>query len=186
MGLWRLILRLIVGSLYVGHGTQKLFGWFGGGGLRETAETMEKLDLEPGRENAAAAGLAETTGGVLVAAGAAMPLGASLLTGTMLTAIKRVHLQKGPWVTNGGYEYPLVAIALLLALTETGPGKASVDALLGRERSGAGWAAMAFGTGAFGAYLVEKLAERHLPSPISWVEEHVPEGGHLVPIPHAA
>jgi putative oxidoreductase len=135
---------------------------------------MEKLGLKPGREHAAVAGLAETTGGTLLAAGAAMPLAGAALTATMLTAIKRVHLQNGPWVTKGGYEYPLVTILFVLGLIETGPGKASLDAILGRERSGAGWAAMAFGTGALGAYAVEKLAERNIPSPIAWVEHHAP------------
>ncbi|HWE81093.1 MAG TPA: DoxX family protein [Gaiellaceae bacterium] len=177
MGLWRLTLRVTVGLLFIGHGTQKLFGWFGGEGLDGTGKIMAKTGLAPGREHALAAGLAEAGGGVLLASGAAMPVAASTLTGVMMTAIKRVHLQNGPWVTKGGYEYPLVVIATLLGLVEMGPGKLSVDGLFGSERSGAGWAAMAFGAGAVGAYAVETIADRNLPSPIAWVEDHRP-GSH--------
>jgi putative oxidoreductase len=106
-----------------------------------------------------------------------MPIAASTLSAVMMTAIKRVHLQNGPWVTKGGYEYPLVVTAVLLGLVEIGPGKLSVDCLVGSKRSGAGWAAMAFGGGALAAYTVEAIAERNLPSPIAWLEDHRP-GSH--------
>jgi putative oxidoreductase len=128
MKLGRLLLRLIVGGYFIGHGTQKLFGWFGGHGLEGTGQFFEgTLGLRPGKHHALAAGLGETGGGTLVLLGAATPLGSAALIATMLTAINRVHLKNGPWVSDGGYEYNLVLIAAALALAETGPGPLSVD-----------------------------------------------------------
>jgi putative oxidoreductase len=151
MKIGRLLLRLTVGSLFIGHGTQKLFGWFGGRGLDATANMFEHTGLRPGRRNAIAAGAAEAGGGTALALGLATPLAASVLSATMLTAIHRVHLKNGPWVTNGGYEYNLVLIAAVLALAEVGPGELSLDAALGQERSGPGWALAALALGAVGA-----------------------------------
>ena len=151
MKIGRLLLRLVVGGLFVGHGTQKLFGWFDGPGLDTTAQGFEQLGLRPGRPNAIAAGAAEAGGGALLAVGLETPFAASVLTATMLTAIHRVHAKNGPWTTNGGYEYNLVLIAAALALAEVGPGALSLDAARGRERSGSGWALAALVTGALGA-----------------------------------
>ena len=128
MKIGRLLLRLIVGGLFFGHGTQKLFGWFGGHGLDATSQAFDGLGLRPGRGNAIAAGAAEAGGGAALALGLATPLTASILTGTMLTAIHRAHLKNGPWLTNSGYEYNLVLIAAALALAEVGPGELSLDA----------------------------------------------------------
>src|ERR1039458_3355626 len=134
MKIGRLLLRLVVGGLFVGHGTQKLFGWFGGNGLDATAQGFEQLGLRRGRKTAIAAGAAEAGGGALLAVGLATPLAASILIATMLTAIHRVHGPEGPWLTDGGYEYNLVLIAAALALVEGGPGGLSLDGALGRER----------------------------------------------------
>ena len=161
MKIGRLLLRLTVGGFFVGHGTQKLFGWFGGNGLDATAQGFEQLGLRPGRRNAIAAGSAEAGGGALLATGLATPLAASVLTATMMTAIKTVHAKNGPWLSNGGYEYNVVLIAAALALVEVGPGGLSLDAALGRERSGSGWTLLALtaGTlGAVGAHLVAAAA----------------------------
>ena len=136
MRLGRLLLRLIVGGLFFGHGTQKLFGWFGGHGLDGTAGMFEQLGMRPGKRNAIAAGAAEAGGGAAMALGLATPLAAASLISVMLTAIKRVHLDKGPWVANGGYEYNLVLIAAALAVADVGPGAPSVDVALGREWTG--------------------------------------------------
>jgi len=140
-----------VGGFFVGHGTQKLFGWFGGNGLDATAAHFESLGLRPGRRHALAAGTAEAGGGALIALGAATPLAASVLTATMLTAINRVHLKNGPWASKGGYEYNVVLIAAALALAETGPGSPSVDAARGDRMHGPGWALGALALGAAGA-----------------------------------
>lgn len=159
MNIARLLLRLTIGILFVGHGTQKLFGWFGGGGLDETGQFFEKIGMRPGRRNALAAGLAETGGGAGIALGLATPFSAATLNGTMLTAIHRVHLKNGPWVSDGGYEYNAVLIAALLLLAEQGPGGLSLDAALGTERSGTGWALATLLLGAAGALGAHKLAE---------------------------
>jgi putative oxidoreductase len=161
----RLLLRLTVGGFFFGHGTQKLFGWFGGPGLDATAQGFESLGMRPGRRNAIAAGAAEAGGGAALALGAATPLAASTLTATMLTAIHRVHLRNGPWVTSGGYEYNVVLIAAVLALVEVGPGALSVDHLLGRERSGAFWTLAALAAGAAGALGAHLAAEAQAAPP---------------------
>jgi putative oxidoreductase len=146
-----LLLRATVGGFFIGHGTQKLFGWFGGHGLEATGQMFESLGLRPGRRNAIAAGAAETAGGALLAAGLATPVGAAVITATMLTAIHRVHLKNGPWTTNGGYEYNAVLIAAALTLAEIGPGKPSLDDALGLNMSGPAWAAAAALGGVAGA-----------------------------------
>jgi putative oxidoreductase len=151
MKIGRLLLRLSLGGFFVGHGTQKLFGWFGGYGLKGTADAFESMGLRPGRVHATAAGLAEAGGGAAVALGYRTPLATSALIATMLTAIKRVHLKNGPWITDGGYEYNAVLIVAALTLAELGPGPLSIDAIRRRQRSGARWALLALTLGAAGA-----------------------------------
>lgn len=145
------LLRAIVGGLFIGHGLQKLAGKFGGDGIEGTAENFEYLGLRPGKLHATAAGAAEAGGGALLAAGALTPIASTLLTGTMITAIKTVHLSNGPWAGNSGYEYNLVLIAIVFALTDAGPGDWSLDAANGRETWGAGWALAALAAGAIGS-----------------------------------
>ena len=164
MKIGRLVLRLTVGSLFFGHGTQKLFGWFGGHGLDATANMFDSIGMRPGNRNAIAAGLAEAGGGAGIALGLATPLSASVLIATMLTAVNRVHLKNGPWATNGGYEYNIVLIAAVLALVEAGPGELSFDHLLGSERSGPAWTLVAAALGAAGALGAHLAAESH-PAP---------------------
>jgi putative oxidoreductase len=150
MNVARLAARVVIGGLFIGHGTQKLKGWFGGPGIEGTAGMMESLEMHPPRRNAVAAGAIETVGGAMLAAGFATPLASAALIGTMITAIRKVHLPKGPWNMEGGYEYNLVLIASLLALAEEGPGDVSLDAALGIEKSGVNWTlfALALGAGA--------------------------------------
>jgi putative oxidoreductase len=123
---------------------------------------MDKPELRPARHQAVAASLAETVGGALVALGAATPLAAALLNGSMFTAIRKVHLAKGPWNTQGGYEYNLVLIAALTALVESGPGRPSVD---GERWSGTGWALAAVAAGAAGSAAAIELGRRAEPEP---------------------
>ena len=163
MDLGRTALRLVIGPLFVGHGTQKLFGWFGGHGLDGTGAFFEKLGLKPGRRQATAAGASETLGGALLTLGALTPVAGGLITGTMITAIRKVHLAKGPWATNGGYEYNLTLIAAMLALTEAGPGRPSVDDAVFPRLRGNGWALAQFAASAAGAALL--TSERTSPEP---------------------
>jgi putative oxidoreductase len=156
----RLATRAVVGGLFIGHGTQKLFGWFGGPGREGTEQMMTSLELRPGKHHALAAGASEALGGALVAAGLATPLASSALIGTMITAIRKVHLRNGPWVTNGGYEYNLVLIATLLSLAESGPGELSLDHAFGIERRGLKWALTALALGAAASTAVIEYGRR--------------------------
>jgi putative oxidoreductase len=167
MKIGRLLLRIVVGGFFVGHGTQKLFGWFGGDGLKATASGFEQMGLRPGRVHASAAGLAEAGGGALLLTGLQTPLAAAAITATMLTAIRTVHVKNGPWVTDGGYEYNVVLVAAVLALAELGPGPVSLDGLRGRERAGARWALAALaagGAGAAGVYLSQRQTSQQAPA----------------------
>lgn len=159
MRIARFLLRVTVGALFVGHGTQKLKGWFGGHGLEATSNMFETLGLRPGRRNAVAAGAAEAGGGAALALGLATPFASAALIGTMLTAINRVHLKNGPWITNQGYEYNLVLILAAALIAELGPGPISIDHLLGTEKSGPEWGIGALAMGAAGAYAVHRIAE---------------------------
>ena len=160
----RLLLRATVGGFFVGHGTHKLFGWFGGRGLDETAQMFESLGLHPGRVHATAAGAAEAGGGAALALGFQTPLAASTLIATMLTAINRVHLKNGPWATSGGYEYNAVLIAVAAALAELGPGPISLARLFGTERKGLRWGLFALAAGSAGAAGAHLYAESQKPA----------------------
>jgi putative oxidoreductase len=153
MSVGRLVARAVIGGLFIGHGTQKLFGWFGGPGRAGTEGIMESLQMRPAKVHAFAAGAAETLGGGLLVAGLATPEAAAILTGVMTTAIKKVHLANGPWAANGGWEYNAVMIATVVALAETGPGDLSLDHTLGIERTGPAFALGALGTGVAAAAL---------------------------------
>ena len=164
MGLFRLVARTTIGLLFVGHGTQKLLGWFGGGGPEGTAKFFEQVGLRPGRRHALAAGGAEAGGGLAFAMGAATPLAAAALSGVMITAIKTVHWEKGIWTSAGGYEYNLVLLVAVFGLTENGPGDWSIDGLLGRKRWGTVWALAALAAGAAGSAAMlaaARLEEEH-------------------------
>jgi putative oxidoreductase len=146
-----LVLRLVVGLLFFGHGMQKLGGWFGGGGIEGTAQGFEGMGLKPGRDNAVAAGVSEAGGGALLAAGLATPLAATMIIGAMGSAVWHVHKANGPWVTKGGWEYNAVLTAAALAIAAEGPGDLSLDHALGTERSGVGVALAALGAGLAGS-----------------------------------
>jgi putative oxidoreductase len=136
MRLAKLATRVLIGGLFVGHGTQKLKGWFDGPGIEGVTGMMEQLGMQPARRNAYAAGLSETVGGGLLALGLFTPLASSMLAGTMSVAIAKVHAPNGPWVSKGGWEYNAVLIAAVLAIAEDGPGAFSLDHALGLERPG--------------------------------------------------
>ncbi|MCW2703914.1 MAG: DoxX family protein [Blastococcus sp.] len=160
MSVGRLVTRTVIGGLFIGHGTQKLFGWFDGPGPAGTAAMMESLDMRPGKVHALLGGITETVGGSLLAAGLATPLASAALTGVMTTAIKKVHLPHGPWAANGGWEYNAVMIGAVTALAETGPGDLSLDHLLGIERSGPAWALAALAAGVGTAALTMAVGSR--------------------------
>jgi putative oxidoreductase len=140
-------LRVLVGGLFVAHGAQKLFGAFGGHGLEGTAGFFENLGLEPAKAQAAAAGASELGGGALLAIGVATPVAAAVLIAVMTAAIATVHAPKGPWATEGGWEYNAVLIAAVLTVAAAGGGALAPDR---RRRGGAGAALGALVLGAAG------------------------------------
>jgi putative oxidoreductase len=143
-------LRIVAGLLMAGHGAQKLFGSFGGHGIAGTGQFFESLGLRPGQRHARLAGLSEFGGGLLLALGLLTPLGAAAIIGVMTVAILTVHLPKGPWATEGGYEYNVVLIAIAFALGCAGPGGWSLDHALGLNTGGVGWGLAALGAGVLG------------------------------------
>ncbi len=168
MTLGLLILRVVVGLLFVGHGTQKLFGWFGGHGLQGTAGFMDSLGMRPGRRHALAAGVAEAGGGLLLALGLLTPLAAVLIISVMVVAIATVHAKNGVWNTSQGYELNLTYIAVAFATVAIGAGDWSLDNALGLDIAGAGWAlaALAVGIiGGLGAIGAGRLASRETAGP---------------------
>lgn len=152
------LVRVLLGGLMIGHGAQKLFGWFGGHGPDGTGRFFESLGLRPGKRNAVAAGAAEAGGGALIALGLLTPLGGAAVTGAMATAIATVHGPRGPWVSEGGWEYNAVIIGTAAAITDAGPGPLSLDAARGRERWGSGWAAAQLAAGLAGSAAIMALA----------------------------
>ena len=125
-----LVLRLVLGGVFIAHGAQKLFGWFGGPGLQGTAGFFEKLGIRPGSVTALLAGLAEFGGGLLVLLGLLTPLGALAVIVVMIVAILRVHLPNGFFNTSGGYEFNLTLIGIAVALILAGSGAYGLDAVL--------------------------------------------------------
>ncbi|MCY9693187.1 DoxX family protein [Paenibacillus alginolyticus] len=125
-----LIIRAVIGLLMIGHAGKKLFGLFGGGGVKGTAGFMESIGLKPGVFMAVSAGLLEGSGGLLFAAGLWTWVGALCLMISMLVAIAKFHGANGIWGENNGYEYNLVMIAVLLGVAFTGAGALSIDAFL--------------------------------------------------------
>jgi putative oxidoreductase len=150
MDLALLVLRVVIGLLFVGHGSQKLFGVFGGAGLKGTADVFDALRLRPGRLHASAGGASELVGGALLALGLVTPVGAALVIAVMVAAVAAVHLPKGIWNADGGYEYNLVTIAAAFALAAVGPGRWSLDTALDIDWASTGWALAALGAGLIG------------------------------------
>lgn len=125
------IARLIVGLAIAAHGAQKLFGWFGGYGLKGTGGFMEGLGLRPGATFALMAGLGELGSGLLITLGWLGGLGPALLIMVMLVAILTVHLPNGFFAANNGWELPGIYIAAALGFIFAGFGTYSLDAWTG-------------------------------------------------------
>jgi putative oxidoreductase len=143
-----LIARLVLGPMMIAHAAQKLLGWFGGYGLAGTGGFMESLGFRPGRSFAAAAALAEVTGGLLITLGLLGPVGPALVLSVMIVAAITVHWKNGLFAGSNGIEVTLLYATGALALALTGPGLFSLDALLGLDRlwtPGLEWVVVAAG-----------------------------------------
>ena len=170
MDLALFVLRLVVGLLFVGHGAQKLFGVFGGGGLEATAGMFDNIGLRPGWLHARVAGTAEFLGGALLALGLFTPFAAAMLIAVMTAAVITVHAPNGIWNSNQGYEFNLVLAAAVFALAGIGAGNWSLDSAFGFDLHSTVWAigALVVGVlGGFGAVLSGRIAAGHEPHPAS-------------------
>jgi putative oxidoreductase len=142
-----LLLRIVVGAAFFGHGTQKLFGWFGGYGPQGTGGFFSSQGYRAGVAMAVAAGMAETAGGTLLALGFATPLAGALLAAVMINAIASVTFKRAFMF---GSELEIVYLTIALALSATGPGRFSIDRAIDLEGhiSGFWWGVIAFGAAA--------------------------------------
>ena len=148
MDLGFLIARLVIGLLIAAHGTQKLFGWFGGHGLKATGEFFGNLGFQPGRLYATSAGLGELVGGLLIALGFLGPVGPAILLAVMIVAAISVHWRNGLFATSNGIELPLLYGTAAVRFALAGPGRYSLDSLLGTHVEWTPaliWAALAVG-----------------------------------------
>ena len=155
-----LLARMVFGLLMAAHGTQKLFGWFGGYGLAGTAGFFESLGFRPGRLFAGAAASTEIAAGLLVALGLLGPLGPAMIVSVMLVAIATVHWANGLFAQNNGIEVPLLYGVAAVTLALTGPGAFSVDALIGLTwPAEVVWIALSLGVlGGFANLAIRKTA----------------------------
>ena len=186
MNIALLVLRLVPGVLFIGHGLQKLVParvsppLLQANGPEATAAGFRGLGLEPALLLALLAGASEVTGGFLIASGLVTPLGTALLAAVMTVAILTVHLRKGIWNSSGGFEFPLLMLTSVFVVSALGPGSLSIDAWAGVGNwTGIHWAVQdvvragaAVGVGAAAGVLALVLAslarsarrERHVPS----------------------
>jgi len=146
-----LLLRVVLGLTMSAHGAQKLFGRFGGFGIRGTGGFFGNFGFRAPVLTAFAAGLAEFGGGLSLATGLLTPLGALAITIVMLNAISLVHWPNGFFNSNGGYEFNLLIVSAAVAIAATGPGRFAIDHAIGWDDniSGLWW-----GVGVVGAALV--------------------------------
>jgi putative oxidoreductase len=183
MDIGRLLLRLTIGGTFFVHGTQKLFGWFGGYGPDGTGQFFESLGLRPGRRNALAAGATESGGGILIALGLATPVAAAGLSAVMITALRTAVWKDGIKPATGEHELLLATGAL--ALTETGPGAPSLDSALGLERRGIGWTLASLAAGAAGSALAISMGQRQPAAPAPTAPAEAPATPEAPPAPEA-
>jgi len=134
-GFSTLALRIPVAIIFIAHGAQKLFAWFGGYGLEGTGQWMASVGLEPGYLLALLAGSAEFFGGIALLIGLLVRPAALMLSITMLVAIFSVHLVNGLFMSSNGYEFALALLAISISLMFSGAGKFSLDNVL-KQRLG--------------------------------------------------
>lgn len=127
-------LRIPAGIIFAAHGAQKLFGWFGGYGLAGTGQWLDSIGLGPGVLMALLVGGVEFFGGLALVFGLLVRPVAAALAFAMAVAIFSVHIDKGLFMANNGYEFALALLAIVGSLTFTGAGRVSVDRALAAQR----------------------------------------------------
>lgn len=157
-----LLLRIVLGLTMAGHGAQKLFGWWGGAGLRGMYGWLVSMRLRGGWLPVLMIVTAEFGGGLALALGLATPLAALLVVTAMMVAIATVHWSKGFWSGNGGFEFNLLIIAAATALAATGPGRFSLDHAFGWDDnlSGYWWGVGVVAAGLVTTFLLLTIGRR--------------------------
>ena len=125
------ILRVIVGTVFVVHGYDKLFN----SGILGVTGFFTQVGAPLPGVTAPLVSILEFGGGIALILGLLTPFVAVLLAADMLGALFLVHLPAGFVVANGGYEFVLTLLGASLALALTGPGAYALDALFGQKRS---------------------------------------------------
>jgi putative oxidoreductase len=124
-----LLMRILTGIIFFAHGAQKVLGWYGGKGLAVTVEMFQSnLGIPPFL--AYAVSFTEFLGGFLLILGIFTRIFSAGLVIDMIVAVLRVHLPKGLFTSNSGFEFPLTLLLLSFCIFLTGPGKVSIDYLL--------------------------------------------------------
>jgi putative oxidoreductase len=156
-----LLIRVVFGLTMAAHGSQKLFGWFGGSGLEGTAGMLGKMRFRLSGPMAVLVALSELSG-VLFVFGLVTPLAALAIATVMLTAIATVHWKNGFFAGNGGYELNLCILGAAVGIAATGPGRFSLDRLIGWDGSISGlwWGVGVLGGAALASLLTLTLLRR--------------------------
>jgi putative oxidoreductase len=159
-----LLLRVIVGSVFFAHGAQKLFGWWGGGGLQGTAKWLGSSGFRPPLLMALMVALSESAGALFVL-GLATPFAALVMASVMVVAVGHVHWKNGFFSGKGGYEFNLTLWGAAVAVAATGPGRFSLDHAFGWDDniSGLWWGVGVLALSLAGGLLV--LATKGTPPP---------------------
>ncbi|WP_079102470.1 DoxX family protein [Streptomyces sp. TP-A0356] len=152
-----LLIRLTFGLLMAGHGSQKLFGIFGGPGLTATGKAFDTLGFHPGKVFAVICGLSEFLGGLGLALGLLTPLAAAALIGVMINAMVTVTGADGLWIQDGGVEYNVGIAVVALAIAAIGPGRLAIDRFFRWGAGGWAEAAVALVLGGIGAAITLSL-----------------------------
>ena len=126
-----LIIRVVIGLIMAGHGAQKVFGWWGGPGVKGWTAAMNRMRIRPPVAWAWMSALAELVGGLLLVLGLLTPLACAAVAASMLVAMALIHWPKGFWNSKGGFEFNLSILAAAVGLAFTGAGSVSLDAAFG-------------------------------------------------------